>query len=584
MPAAPRLDLRLALVSALAASLLLLASPVAATSDGDADPAAKPPRRALDANRFPVPHELRPNVEFWLQVYTKYDDSVKLLHDDWHLGVIYAALDFHELELSGLSEGRKREIRRERIEQAKTKYATILSLLAQGKTSERWPEDQARVEAMFDSVPGGPAKYRAAISRMRAQTCLRNQFAEAIERSGYYLPAMERIFESRGLPVELTRLPFVESLFRWQAQSKVAAGGIWQFMPATGRLYLELGAEVDERYDPLLATDAAARFLAGNHEALRTWPLAITAYNHGRAGMQRAVRQVGTRDLGTIAERYRSRSFGFASRNFYAEFVAAWLAYENRSHYFPGVEPHASLDFDELVPEHYVALPSLAEAARADVEILRLLNPGLSREVWAGHLFHPAGRALRVPAGTLGSFESAYATLDADRKSAHQVGLRYRVRPGDTLGSIARRFGTTVRALRQANRISGHLIRVNQSLLIPPSPGAARVLARTDPTNLGTHRVRRGETLSRIASRYGTTAQVLQQLNGLARPDHLRVGQSLEVPSGPVSSEAQATHVVRRGETLAAIASRYGTTVRAIQRANRLFGDLIQPAQVLIIP
>ncbi|MEM8934157.1 MAG: lytic transglycosylase domain-containing protein, partial [Acidobacteriota bacterium] len=276
------------------ALLLLAPIPLAATSAGEAsEPAvqeSRPAPRSLDPTVFPVPHELRPNVEFWLQVYTRYDNDVVLLHDEWHLGVIYAALDFGEVNDSGISDARKRRIRRQRIEEARTKYKTILRLLAAGKVSDRWPQDQERVEQLFDAVPGDRKKYTRAQRRLRTQTCLRNRFAEAIERSGYFMPTMERIFRDHGLPTELTRLPFVESLFQWRARSSAAAGGIWQFMPSTARFYMDMTAEIDERFDPLTATDAAARHLSANFEALDSWPLAITAYNHGRAGMKRAVR------------------------------------------------------------------------------------------------------------------------------------------------------------------------------------------------------------------------------------------------------------------------------------------------------
>lgn len=573
--------------------------PASAAGDSSTAPQPRPPGQAdarpqslkaqLNPQLFPVPPELRDNVTFWTKVYTEFDSNVRLLHDDLHLGVIYAALDFTQLNDSNLSMGQKQRRRKDEIRKAKEKYQSILSSLAAGRVSKTYPADQARVESMFVGVPGGRSKYSKAIDRLRTQTCLKNRFAEGIERSGYYMEHMENVFRRYDLPLELTRIPFVESLFQWGARSAAAAGGIWQFMPSTGRMYLSMRAEMDERFDPLRATEAAAKLLSTNHKSLKTWPLAITAYNHGRGGMKRAVRQVGTRDLGRIAQSYRSRTFGFASRNFYSEFVAAWQAYENRAIHFPDARPAPTLSFDEISPASFVHLPKLAHQAAVDLSLLKKLNPALSRAVWAGNLYFPKNYPLKVPAGSSDQVRQALNDLPSSSKSAHQVGLRYRVRSGDTLGAIARRYGTSVGALQRANRLRGHLIRVGQKLLIPPSSraGSTPIANASTPTgsasrssNPATHTVKRGENLSRIAAKYGTTVKTLRRMNGLRSANQLRVGQRLKLPRGG----GQDSHLVQRGETLAKIAGRYGTSVEALRRANRLKGDVIHPGQVLVLP
>ncbi len=558
-----------------AVALLLTAGPAAAAGDAAATP------RTPDPQLFPLPEKLRANVDFWTTVYSTYDNDRVLLHDERYLSVIYAVIDFHELAAGGLSEGRQRTVRRQQIRKAEEKYRSILRDLAAGRTSKSYPADQARVERLFAGVPGKRSKYTAAAGRLRTQTCLANRFAEAIERSGLYLPTMEEIFRHKGLPVELTRMPFVESLFQWNARSSAAAAGIWQFVSSTARHYLDMQLEADERYDPLRATEAAADLLAKNYESLKSWPLAITAYNHGRAGMSRAVRRLGTRDLGEISERYRSRTFGFASRNFYSEFLAAATVYRDRRKHFPTTAPRPPLQFEEFAPTHYVAVRELAKAASVEATVLREMNPALSREVWAGHLYLPKGYRLRVPAGQAAAFQEAFDALPASRKSTHQVGFRYKVRRGDTLSTIAGKFGTRVGSLQRANNLSSpHRIRVGQRLLIPPRPGGAVAVASLQSTP-GIHVVQRGENLSRIAARYGTDVRALMSANNLASADLIAVGQRLTVPGGRAS---QTTHVVRSGETLAAIARRYGTTVRAIQSANRIRSHIIHPAQVLIIP
>lgn len=540
--------------------------------------------RTLDPELFPVPAALAPNVELWTKVYTEYDSHQVMLHDDRYLGVIYAVLDFTAYDESELSEVRRRQRRRLEIRKLADKYDDILDDLSAGRVSKAYPEDQERVERLFETVPGDRSKYRAAKGRMRTQTCLKDQFAEGIERSGLYLPHIEEAFRARGLPPELSRLPFVESLFQVRAHSSAAAVGIWQFVRTTARGYLKMDLELDERYDPLHASEGAADHLADLYEVLGTWPLAITAYNHGANGMQRAVRLVGTRDFGEIAERYSSRSFGFASRNFYAEFIAAGNIYANREHYFPDVEPLPALEFDLFVPETYVALRELTKQTSASLAALQDLNPGLARELWTDDLFFPADYPLRVPKGASDEFRSAYAALADELKASRQTGLHYRVGPGDTLGRIAAKFGTSVEALQRVNKLrSPHLIHPGQTLLIPPGrrapvPTTTTATAITGPRPTR-HVVRKGETLSSIARQYGVSLDSLLAANRLADADRIHVGQELRVPAAE-----QKTHVVRRGETLSRIAKLYGVTVRAIKEANGLLADLIHPSQVLLIP
>ena len=538
----------------------------------------------LDPVKFPVPKVLEPNVHFWTLVYSKYDSHYRLLHDERHLGVIYEVIDFSALDESEANEARRRLARRKFVRKLEAKYRDILNNLAAGKVSSTYPEEQERVEKLFANVPGDRAKYLRAIHRMRTQTCLRDRFAEGIERSGRYLDAIEEIFRQRGLPVELSRLPFVESLFQLRAHSSAAAVGIWQFVRPTARFYLDMELEYDERYDPLRASSAAAEYLEDNYERLETWPLAVTAYNHGTNGMRRAVRLLGTRDLGEVVTRYRSRTFGFASRNFYAEFIAAAEVYANREHYFPDVVPEAPMRFETFVAPTYVSVRGLAKQAETPLEELQEMNPALASEVWADHVYLPKDYVLRVPEGRGATFQLAYDELDAAIKSAHQVGMHYRVRSGDSLGSIARRFGTSVNQLRRANGLRNpNMIRIGQRLLIPPGRGGrgatvttASAIAGTRPS---THVVRKGETLSLIARRYGVSLSSLLAANQLADADRIAVGQRLDIPAAE-----RRTHVVRSGETISSIARLYGTTVQAIKATNRLIGDLIRPSQILVIP
>jgi len=227
---------------------------------------------------------------------------------------------------------------------------------------------------------------------------------------------MEEVFRREGLPIELTRLPLVESCFDIEAYSKVGAAGIWQFMPSTGRSYMAIGGVVDERRDPLRATRGAALHLKENYESLGTWPLAITAYNHGRAGMHRAVRETGTNDIGHIVKRYKGPLFGFASRNFYAEFLAALAVERNYKDYFGEITFDAPFASDEIQLSEALAGPAAAKCADLSPEELASLNPAVDSAVFRGAGNIPRGYLLRVPPGSAGAFQQRLAQIAADAR------------------------------------------------------------------------------------------------------------------------------------------------------------------------
>ena len=392
----------------------------------------------------------------------------------------------------------------------------------------------------------------------------------------------------------LTRLPLIESSFNIEAYSKAGAAGVWQFMPATGRLFLTINHEVDERLDPIIATRAAANLLKANYDKLRTWPLAVTAYNHGRAGMARAVRKVGTRDIATIIRRYKSRTFGFASRNFYAELLAAIEVEKNSAKYFGPITRDPLLQYDEVEVKHFVSLENLARAANTSTEQLVALNPSFRRSIRNGTLDVPRGHRLRIPAGTKSHFTRQYAALSPRAKADNQLSPpSHRVRRGETLSEIAQRYRTSVRTLQRLNGLkSAHRIRVGQHLHLPPSgksrrPATRPVRVARAVSGDGTHTVRRGESLDRIARRYGTTIATLQKLNGIKNAALIRAGRTLRISadSSDKAKDRYVEHRVRRGQTLGSIARDYGTKVSILKRLNGVKNvKRLQIGQVLRIP
>jgi membrane-bound lytic murein transglycosylase D len=211
---------------------------------------------------------------------------------------------------------------------------------------------------------------------------------------------MRQIFRDEGLPVELAYLPLVESSFNVRARSTAGAVGMWQFMPDTGKKLLRITDTVDERRDPLASTRAAARLLAENRKLLGNWPLAITAYNHGTEGIFHAIDIVGTRDLVQIIRRYQSPTFGFASKNFYAEFIAAVDIARNSEVHFPFLRPHTPLSLHEIEVKRPIPIQSLLKPAAVSQSDFFEWNPALNPTATT----IPAGYRVKLPPEKAGRF------------------------------------------------------------------------------------------------------------------------------------------------------------------------------------
>ncbi len=478
---------------------------------------------------FPEPASIRHQVDFWTKVFGVYSKHQVLIHDTVRLDRIYAVLDYRQDVASGMSEVTLANLRRADITREKTRVRGILKrLAAAGSRTTGLTAEERRIRALFKGRATSREFAEAAEpGRVRDQRGLLERFREGIRISRRYLPAMEEMFRQEGVPLELTRLPLVESCFDVRAYSKVGAAGIWQFMPATGRRYMRVGGVIDERRDPLRATRGAARYLKSNYKMLGTWPLAITGYNHGEGGVRRAVRQLGTTDIGRIVERYDGPRFGFASRNFYTEFLAAVAVERDYEAYFGPLTFEAPFESDEVRLGHAVAGKVAVASAATTVDAMVELNPAVDASVFRRNRNIPKGYVLRLPAGSAASFEQRLAKVPASRRAIAPPRVRtHRVARGQTLSLIARRYGTSVRSLQRANRLRGTRIRTGQVLKIPSG-------SRAQPTrtaSAGTHRVRRGQTLSQLARRYGVGVRDIQRANGL-RGTTVRTGQVLKIPA-----------------------------------------------------
>ena len=335
----------------------------------------------------PYPPQLQRDVDFWVRVYSRIDTNSGYLHDQYDLAVIYDTLHF-----GPYSSPRARQ---RLVNDARDHYAAELRRIASGK-GPLTPEDE-RIKALW-GAEATPERLLEATDDIRFQLGQSNRFKDGLIRSGAWHKAIATALRDEGLPPELAALPLVESSYNPRAYSKVGAAGLWQFMPSTGRRFMRIDRAIDDRMDPFRATEAAAQLLAYNHRILGTWPLALTAYNHGVAGMRRAVDTLGTTNIVTIVRNYQSRTFGFASRNFYVSFLAALRILNDPQKYFGTIVPLREAHFREVRMPAYVSIGPLERAVNVDPEMLRDLNPALRRAVWRGRLSVPRGYELRLPA------------------------------------------------------------------------------------------------------------------------------------------------------------------------------------------
>lgn len=346
-------------------------------------------RQIASFEPFSFDERLSPKVNFWVQIYSRYFNHQGVIHDAKYIDHIYEEIDLNSY-IGDTSDD---------LKAVKEKWKSVLiSVHTKQNAPETMTAEEKKVFDLFSDVHE-PDKFLNAASgkRVRFQQGQKDFFMAGYRQSGLYLPLMEEIFRNAGLPVELTRLPFVESSFNLRARSKVGASGIWQFMRSTGRLYLTINDALDERNDPIRATEAASQLLKGNFEALGKWPLAITAYNHGRMGMVRAVQEVGSQSLEDLIDSYQGVTFGFASRNFYSEFLAAVEVERNAEQYFGKIERFKPLDFYEVKVPDFIDIYELTRFLNLDIVTIRLLNPGLTEAVYSGKLYVPANYALRLP-------------------------------------------------------------------------------------------------------------------------------------------------------------------------------------------
>jgi peptidoglycan lytic transglycosylase D len=353
----------------------------------------------------------------------------------------------------------------------------------------------------------------------------RERFGMWISRSGRYLPMIQRIFRERGLPEELAYTAMIESGFSPRAVSRVGAKGMWQFMEATGRRYgLVIDRWLDERLDPVRSTMAAAEYLGDLYGLFGHWFLAQAGYNAGEARVGRAIQRARTSDFWALTQ---TRHLPDETKLFVPQILAAAVITRAPTRYGFDVTLESPLAYDEVTTRRPLDFDTIAGLAGVSAEQIRDLNPALLARITP-----PFGSyTLRLPPGAGPRFDAA---IRAAPPSSLPTWVVHRIGRNQSLAEIARLYRVTTQRLSELNHLPGGRLRGIRELVVPAVSGPTAVATAATAPAPGVPRevvVRRGDTLSAIAARHRVTPQALARLNGMDLDDPLAVGARLRLTS-----------------------------------------------------
>ncbi len=409
------------------------------------------------------------------------------------------------------------------------------------------------------------------------------RFQEWLDNAGLYREHMLPILREYGLPDELFYLALIESGFNPSAYSYAHAAGTWQFIAGTGARYgLKRSWWLDERRDPIKSTYAAAKYLRELYDEFDDWFLALAAYNCGELRVWRAIRWEGTRDY------WKLRSLPRQSRNYIPTLMAGINIALNPEKYGFNNSPKDTWEWDEVVLDRCYELEDIAKASGISAKTIREYNPELRRWMTPPEV---KKYTLRVPKGKSKGLAGKLAKLpEIDKKPQW---ITHRVRRGQTLSYIARKYRASISSLVAANNIRNrNQIKVGQKIQIPVNNYSTAAYSTSSNKNKIIHVVKKGETLSEIAENYHVGLSKLRSWNRLYGKRFIYPGQKLQILTSKKTSntknmnskENKIIHVVKKGETLSEIADNYHVDLSKLRSWNRLYGKhFIYPGQKLVI-
>jgi len=367
--------------------MYLYCSDAAQAKDGDAQ---------VITDLFEAEEGIARRYNFWRRIYSLWGGNQYVMHSSQWPEVVIEALDGSNLPATMGPIARSNKIKKV----AKTRRAMykklLLTMHKNRNTPERFTESMKRIARKMDHIKNDN-KYHVAALTLRMQKGQRDFIASGLARAPKYLSHIHDNFKEIGVPLEISLLAFVESSFNLNAKSKVGASGVYQIMPATGKQYLKLHSGVDERNDPIKASRAAAKLLKLNYKILGEWPLAITAYNHGVGGVRRGVKKTGKTDIAELIEHYDSKSFKFASKNFYTSFLGILATIKDADRIFPQVVQPAPINFEEIKLRHSTSIATIRK--KHDVSLIQIkeFNPDITKSVIRNQGNLPKGFVIKIP-------------------------------------------------------------------------------------------------------------------------------------------------------------------------------------------
>jgi membrane-bound lytic murein transglycosylase D len=410
------------------------------------------------------------------------------------------------------------------------------------------------------------------------QTVARDAFETYLSRSGKYADLMRDILKEKGLPLDLVWLCLIESGFNPKAYSWARALGPWQFIASTGKNYgLKRNWWYDERRDFVKSTYAACNYLSFLYNKFSSWSLALAGYNGGEGTIERAIQKHNTDNFWDLKLRKQTEDY-------VPLYMAATIIAKDPESYGFNVEYEDPIQFDIVEINQPMDLKKIAKMVETSLEIMKELNPELLRGVTPPNC---RGYKLRIPLGTKESFTQNLN--ENPSKLASGLFVEHKVKKGETLSDISQKYGVPLAVIMETNALTKkHILRIGQGLLIPAQNVSSDRSSPSDTKEgeVTFYTVKEGETLSDIAARFATTSSQIEKLNGLKNPDYLDKGQRLKIPQANTGEgKSFVEHEVKKGETLSYLAEKYGVAVSDIVEANDLSDkNTLKTGQYLLIP
>ena len=416
--------------------------------------------------------------------------------------------------------------------------------------------DQEYNDVVFDELPTDTLKLR--LEKLNAKTPFKVEYNPLLENviksylkrnkkgmerlmalSTYYFPLFEQKLDVYNIPLEIKYLAIVESALNPRARSRVGATGLWQFMFATGKMHgLDVSSYVDERMDPVLATEAAAQYLSTLYRVFEDWDLVLASYNSGPGNVSKAIRRSGGSKNYWNLRPYLPRE----TAGYVPAFLATMYIFEYaEEHGFQPPNPQTTyFETDTIHPSKMLTFEHISKVTGVEKEMLQFLNPSYKLDVIP--FVEGEKYSLRLPRNKTGLFvnneEAIYGyakALEAKKEESlpqlvqAESTVRYRVKRGDFLGKIAERYGVGVSQIKQWNNLRSNNLRIGQRLIIYPRKNVATAQASSSPR---TYTVKHGDSLWSISKKFpGVTVQQIKSLNNM-NSSRLRPGMKLKLSDG----------------------------------------------------